>query len=60
MFRHDILGVHFGSLVLCDVGQNLASVTQRLAIYSSGRAPQEGSDPTQETSEKITNVMPTL
>ena len=52
VFRHDILGAHIGRLVLHDVGQDLASGTQRLTTQGFGHSQQSWSIQEEQTAAK--------
>jgi len=54
VFRHDVAGTHVSSIHACrDIGKDFVTDTQILATHCFGLTPQEWSDPTEETAEKI-------
>jgi hypothetical protein len=51
-------GVHFGGIVLRNVGQHLVSGTQSFESHSFVPTPHEGSEPKEENAEKLPNPCP--
>ena len=61
MFRHDVAGTHVVNRLACrDISKDFATGTQRLAAHCFGHAPQEWTDITEETVEKIADHMASL
>ena len=61
VFRHYIPGGRrVGRAAFSDIGQDLATGTQRLAAHCFGPAPQEWADPTEEAAEKIADPVSSL
>jgi len=61
VFRRYIPGSRFvGKAALSDIGKDFATSTQRLARQCFGPAPQNWTEPTEDTAEKIAYTVSTL